>query len=59
MSYNPSSRTGYEAEGSRSAVEVRDPAEQFADRVPPGFWQELREAKLLPADASVPAQEPS
>ncbi|WP_369231086.1 aldo/keto reductase [Streptomyces sp. R21] len=45
--------------GARSAAEVRDCAEQFADRVPPAFWQELREAKLLPADAPVPAREPS
>ncbi|MET8244978.1 aldo/keto reductase [Streptomyces sp. NPDC005202] len=45
--------------GARSAHEVRDCAEQFAARVPTAFWQELRETGLLPADAPVPAEEPS
>jgi D-threo-aldose 1-dehydrogenase len=40
--------------GARSPHEVRDCAEQFAAPVPAGFWQELREAKLLPEDAPVP-----
>jgi D-threo-aldose 1-dehydrogenase len=45
--------------GARSAAEVRDCAEQFAATVPAAFWQELREADLLPADAPVPIEEPS
>jgi D-threo-aldose 1-dehydrogenase len=45
--------------GTRSAAEVRDCAEQFAAPVPRAFWQELRAAGLLPADAPVPAEEPS
>jgi D-threo-aldose 1-dehydrogenase len=45
--------------GARSAGEVRDCAEQFRTRAPAAFWQELRERGLLPADAPVPAGEPS
>ncbi|MGP4043569.1 aldo/keto reductase [Streptomyces sp. 2A115] len=45
--------------GARSPHEVRDCAEQFAKAVPPAFWQELRDAGLLPADAPVPAEESS
>ncbi|MBC9725949.1 aldo/keto reductase [Streptomyces sp. TRM68367] len=45
--------------GARSAHEVRDCAHQFAAPVPAAFWQELREKDLLPADAPVPAEEPS
>ncbi|MFE0330501.1 aldo/keto reductase [Streptomyces sp. NPDC058960] len=44
--------------GARSAAEVRDCAEQFAATVPAGFWQELREAGLLPPHAPVPTEEP-
>ncbi|MFF1448226.1 aldo/keto reductase [Streptomyces sp. NPDC058274] len=40
--------------GARSPHEVRDCAEQFAAPVPAAFWQELRDAKLLPPDAPVP-----
>ncbi|MEW2292824.1 aldo/keto reductase [Streptomyces sp. NPDC006743] len=36
--------------GARSAAEVRDCAEQFAVPVPAAFWQELREAGLLPRE---------
>ncbi|MEU9480276.1 aldo/keto reductase [Streptomyces sp. NPDC048191] len=36
--------------GPRSAFEVHDCADQFASPVPPGFWQELREAGLLPPE---------
>ncbi|MFJ9021967.1 aldo/keto reductase [Streptomyces sp. NPDC102259] len=39
--------------GARSAAEVRDCAAQFATPVPAAFWQELRDAGLLPP------QEPS
>ncbi|WP_406440519.1 aldo/keto reductase [Streptomyces sp. NBC_01613] len=45
--------------GARTAKEVRDSAEQFAAHVPASFWQELRDTGLLPADAPVPAEEPS
>ncbi|MGW3106529.1 aldo/keto reductase [Streptomyces sp. NPDC001100] len=45
--------------GARSEAEVRDCAEQFAAKVPDAFWQELRDTGLLPADAPVPAEEPS
>ncbi|MFG2791075.1 aldo/keto reductase [Streptomyces sp. NPDC048419] len=45
--------------GTRSAVEARDCAEQFAAQVPAGFWQELRDTGLLPPDAPVPTEEPS
>ncbi|QJT05608.1 aldo/keto reductase [Streptomyces asoensis] len=36
--------------GTRSAAEVRDCAEQFATPVPTAFWQELRDAGLLPPE---------
>jgi D-threo-aldose 1-dehydrogenase len=45
--------------GARSAAEVHDCADQFAARVPAAFWQELRDTGLLPANAPVPAEEPS
>ncbi|GAB2852983.1 aldo/keto reductase [Streptomyces deserti] len=45
--------------GARSAHEVRDCAHQFAAPVPAALWQELRDKGLLPADAPVPAEEPS
>ena len=45
--------------GARSAEEVRDSAEQFAAHVPGEFWRELRDTGLLPANAPVPAEEPS
>ncbi|MGW2830794.1 aldo/keto reductase [Streptomyces sp. NPDC001286] len=45
--------------GARSADEVRDAARQFAAKVPSGLWQELRAERLLPAEAPVPAEEPS
>ncbi|GAB2761602.1 aldo/keto reductase [Streptomyces bullii] len=45
--------------GARSAHEVRDCAHQFKARVPTAFWQELRDKGLLPAEAPVPAEEPS
>ncbi|MEU9207359.1 aldo/keto reductase [Streptomyces sp. NPDC048415] len=45
--------------GARSALEVRDCAEQFATPVPWAFWQELRTEGLLAAAAPVPAPEPS
>ncbi|MFI6436532.1 aldo/keto reductase [Streptomyces sp. NPDC050759] len=45
--------------GARSAAQVNDCAEQYAARVPPSFWQELRGEGLLPPDAPVPAEEPS
>ena len=45
--------------GVRSAAEIHDCADQFAARVPTAFWQELRDTGLLPADAPVPAEEPS
>ncbi|GGL65320.1 oxidoreductase [Streptomyces fumigatiscleroticus] len=45
--------------GARSAAEVHDCADRFAEPVPAAFWQELRESGLLPADAPVPAGEPS
>ncbi|MFD8738290.1 aldo/keto reductase [Streptomyces sp. NPDC059618] len=41
--------------GARSAAEVRDCAERFAEPVPPDFWRELRAEGLLPAAAPVPA----
>ena len=44
--------------GTRSADEVRDTVRQFARDVPAEFWQELREAKLLPEDAPVPVHAP-
>ncbi|MBA2947008.1 aldo/keto reductase [Streptomyces himalayensis] len=40
--------------GTRSAAEVQDAAEQFADAVPAAFWAELRAEGLLPGDAPVP-----
>lgn len=40
--------------GTRSADEVRDSVRQFTTDVPAEFWQELREAKLLPEEAPVP-----
>ncbi|MFF3905754.1 aldo/keto reductase [Streptomyces sp. NPDC001848] len=43
--------------GARSAAEVRDCAEQFEATVPAGFWQELKEADLLPPHAPVPTEE--
>ncbi|WP_405877888.1 aldo/keto reductase [Streptomyces sp. NBC_01136] len=47
--------------GARSKDEVRDAVQQFATPVPADFWQELRDAKLLPEDAPVPVarQDPS
>ncbi|MGW0334899.1 aldo/keto reductase [Streptomyces sp. NPDC003011] len=45
--------------GVRSAAEVRDCADQFAAPVPAAFWRELRDTGLLPAEAPVPAGEPS
>ncbi|MFJ4626031.1 aldo/keto reductase [Streptomyces sp. NPDC088847] len=45
--------------GARSEAEARDCAEQFAARVPAGFWQELRDTGLLSADAPIPTEEPS
>ncbi|MDN0198703.1 aldo/keto reductase [Streptomyces sp. S.PNR 29] len=45
--------------GARSAHEVRDCAHQFTAPVPTAFWQELRATGLLPADAPVPADQPS
>ncbi|WP_411147613.1 aldo/keto reductase [Streptomyces sp. A30] len=45
--------------GVRSAAEVHDCADQFAAAVPAAFWQEVRDTGLLPADAPVPADEPS
>ncbi|WP_053754620.1 aldo/keto reductase [Streptomyces sp. MMG1533] len=45
--------------GVRSAAEVHDCADQFAAIVPTAFWQEARDTGLLPADAPVPAEEPS
>lgn len=45
--------------GTRSAAEVHDCADQFETAVPAAFWQELRDTGLLPADAPVPAEEPS
>ncbi|KPI17532.1 Pyridoxal 4-dehydrogenase [Actinobacteria bacterium OK074] len=45
--------------GARSAAEVRDCAEQFSAAVPAALWEELRMEGLLPADAPVPAEEPS
>ncbi|WP_030598235.1 aldo/keto reductase [Streptomyces fulvoviolaceus] len=45
--------------GTRSAAEVHDCADQFETTVPAAFWQELRDTGLLPADAPVPAEEPS
>jgi D-threo-aldose 1-dehydrogenase len=47
--------------GTRSADEVRDSVRQFTTDVPAEFWQELREAKLLPEEAPVPVleEEPS
>jgi D-threo-aldose 1-dehydrogenase len=44
--------------GTRSADEVRDTVRQFATDVPTAFWQELREAKLLPEEAPVPVPGP-
>ena len=45
--------------GARSAAEVRDCAEQFATPPPAAFWQELRQERLLPSEAPVPAEEES
>jgi D-threo-aldose 1-dehydrogenase len=45
--------------GARSAAEIRDCADQFAAPVPTALWRELRATGLLPADAPVPAEEPS
>ncbi|MGW0968087.1 aldo/keto reductase [Streptomyces sp. NPDC002516] len=42
--------------GARSAAEVRDCAERFAEPVPPDLWRELRAQGLLPATAPVPQQ---
>ncbi|MFE9642885.1 aldo/keto reductase [Streptomyces sp. NPDC006365] len=44
--------------GTRSADEVRDSVRQFTTDVPAEFWQELREAKLLPEEAPVPVRIP-
>ncbi|MFF7356608.1 MULTISPECIES: aldo/keto reductase [Streptomyces] len=40
--------------GPRSAPEVHDCADQFAAKVPPEFWQELRESGLLPFVRELP-----
>jgi D-threo-aldose 1-dehydrogenase len=40
--------------GMRSAAEVQDAAEQFADAVPADFWAELRAEGLLPDAVPVP-----
>ncbi|WUR78584.1 aldo/keto reductase [Streptomyces phaeochromogenes] len=45
--------------GAKSPHEVRDCAEQFATPVPAAFWQEVRDADLLPADAPVPGENAS
>ena len=42
--------------GAKSPHEVRDCAEQFATPVPAAFWQEARDADLLPAAAPVPGE---
>ncbi|MFJ7966202.1 aldo/keto reductase [Streptomyces sp. NPDC096324] len=44
--------------GARSADEVRDCAERFAEPVPPDFWRELRTEGLLPDTAPVPDTKP-
>jgi D-threo-aldose 1-dehydrogenase len=44
--------------GARSPHEARDCAARFTAPVPAGFWQELRERGLLPADAPVPDGKP-
>ncbi|MEV6195490.1 aldo/keto reductase [Streptomyces sp. NPDC051920] len=44
--------------GARSAAEVRDCAERFAEPVPPDFWRELRTEGLLPATAPLPVTQP-
>ncbi|MET9778316.1 aldo/keto reductase [Streptomyces sp. NPDC006367] len=41
--------------GARSAAEVHDCADRFAERVPAAFWRELKDTGLLPQDAPVPA----
>ncbi|MGW7609530.1 aldo/keto reductase [Streptomyces sp. NPDC054766] len=43
--------------GARSAAEVRDCARQFAEPVPPEFWQELHAEGLLPVTAPLPGRE--
>jgi D-threo-aldose 1-dehydrogenase len=43
--------------GARSAAEVHDCADRFAQRVPDTFWRELKDTGLLPRDAPVPAGE--
>lgn len=45
--------------GARSAAEIEDGTRQFATPVPAAFWQELRTAQLLPADAPLPTEDPS
>ena len=45
--------------GARSAAEIEDGARQFATPVPAAFWQELRAAHLLPADVTLPTEDPS
>ncbi|WP_307530969.1 aldo/keto reductase [Streptomyces umbrinus] len=45
--------------GAKSPHEVRDCAEQFTAPVPAAFWQEVRDAGLLPADAPVPGEDAS
>ncbi|MEV0318045.1 aldo/keto reductase [Streptomyces sp. NPDC050658] len=42
--------------GTRSSAEVRDTAEQFAAKVPVGFWYDVIGEGLLPADAPVPGE---
>ncbi|MGW1962291.1 aldo/keto reductase [Streptomyces sp. NPDC001935] len=44
--------------GARSADEVRDCAERFAEPVPPDFWRELCTEGLLPDTAPLPAGAP-
>ncbi|CAL9354531.1 D-threo-aldose 1-dehydrogenase [Streptomyces sp. enrichment culture] len=40
--------------GARSAAEVDDCADRFAEPVPAAFWRELKETGLLPEGAPVP-----
>ncbi|HEY7819034.1 MAG TPA: aldo/keto reductase [Vicinamibacteria bacterium] len=40
--------------GARTAAEVEDNVRMFSHPIQPGFWNELREERLLPEEAPVP-----
>jgi D-threo-aldose 1-dehydrogenase len=40
--------------GARTAAEVKDNVRMFSHPIPKGFWNELRDGRLLPEEAPVP-----